>query len=111
MNENKRQENVAKDDSVVIRDNLIHGVFVDCDDIVEILNDKEASILHYEKRLKELRMEIAKLNGNESSARIINDENEQLKEENEQLKKDVEDLRQTLALMNGELEEMGDLND
>ena len=59
----KRYENVAKDDRVVIQDNMLHCVFVDCDDIVEVLNEKEAFMLHYEKRLSELQREIAKLKG------------------------------------------------
>lgn len=63
MTENKRYENVAKDDSVVIQDNMLHCVFVDCDEIVEVLNEKEAFMLHYEKRLSELQREIAKLKG------------------------------------------------
>lgn len=59
----KRYENVAKDDSVVIQDNMLHTVLVDCDDIVEALNEKEAFMLHYEKRLSELQLEIARLKG------------------------------------------------
>lgn len=62
MNENKRYMNIAKDDSLIIQDNMLHCVFVD-DEIVEVLNEKEAFMLHYEKRLSELQMEIAKLKG------------------------------------------------
>lgn len=66
MIENKRYENVAKDDSVVIQDNMLHCILVDCDDIVEALNEKETFMLHYEKRIRELHNEIDNLKGNKS---------------------------------------------
>ena len=41
----------------------------------------------------------------------LDNHNKELIQENKELKEDIDDLRETLALMNGELEEMEYLND
>lgn len=71
-------------------------VFI-ADDLVELNDNGIVKILSHE-RLEELLNELS-------------EENEQLIQENKELKEDIDDLRETLAFIDGELEEMEDLND